>query len=105
MASPILQEVFAGKLIGLPDVGFNALSVAQKVQIAGIAAGFAGLLSLFNIGGRFVWASLSDYIGRKNTYYTFFILGIVLYALTPTFAAIGSKLLFVLGLGIILSMY
>jgi MFS family permease len=105
MASPILQEVFAGKLIGLPDVGFNALSVAQKAQIAGIAAGFAGLLSLFNIGGRFFWASLSDYVGRKNTYYTFFILGIVLYALTPTFAAIGSKLLFVLGLGIILSMY
>jgi MFS family permease len=105
MASPILQEVFAGKLIGFPDVGFNALSVAQKAQIAGIAAGFAGLLSLFNIGGRFFWASLSDYVGRKNTYYTFFILGIVLYALTPTFAAIGSKLLFVLGLGIILSMY
>lgn len=105
MASPILQEVFAGKLIGLPEVGFNALSVAQKAQIAGIAAGFAGLLSLFNIGGRFVWASLSDYIGRKNTYYTFFILGIVLYALAPTFAAMGSKLLFVLGFGIILSMY
>jgi MFS family permease len=105
MASPILQEVFAGKLIGLPEVGFNALSVAQKAQIAGIAAGFAGLLSLFNIGGRFVWASLSDHIGRKNTYYTFFILGIVLYALAPTFAAMGSKLLFVLGFGIILSMY
>jgi MFS family permease len=105
MASPMLQEIFAGKLIGLPDVGFNALSVAQKAQIAGIAAGFAGLLSLFNIGGRFFWASLSDYIGRKNTYYTFFILGIVLYALAPTFAAMGSKLLFVLGFGIILSMY
>lgn len=105
MASPMLQEIFAGKLIGLPDVGFNALNAAQKAQIAGIAAGFAGLLSLFNIGGRFVWASLSDYIGRKNTYYTFFILGIVLYALEPTFAAMGSKLLFVLGFGIILSMY
>ena len=105
MASPMLQEIFAGKLIGLPDVGFNALNVAQKAQIAGIAAGFAGLLSLFNIGGRFFWASLSDYIGRKNTYYTFFILGIVLYALAPTFAAMGSKLLFVLGFGIILSMY
>src|SRR5689334_14717327 len=105
MASPMLQEIFAGKLIGLPDVGFNALNAAQKAQIAGIAAGFAGLLSLFNIGGRFVWASLSDYIGRKNTYYTFFILGIVLYALAPTFAAMGSKLLFVLGFGIILSMY
>ncbi|WJR77190.1 OFA family MFS transporter [Bradyrhizobium sp. NP1] len=105
MASPMLQEIFAGKLIGLPDVGFNALNAAQKAQIAAIAAGFAGLLSLFNIGGRFFWASLSDYIGRKNTYYTFFILGIVLYAAAPTFAAMGSKLLFVLGFGIILSMY
>ncbi|MGY8665808.1 OFA family MFS transporter [Bradyrhizobium sp. UFLA05-109] len=105
MASPMLQEIFAGKLIGLPDVGFNALNPAQKAQIAAIAAGFAGLLSLFNIGGRFFWASLSDYIGRKNTYYTFFILGIVLYALAPTFAATGNKLLFVLGFGIILSMY
>lgn len=105
MASPMLQEIFAGKLIGLPDVGFNALSVEQKATIAGIAAGFAGLLSLFNIGGRFFWASLSDKIGRKNTYYCFFILGIALYALAPTFAAMGSKLLFVLGFGIILSMY
>jgi MFS family permease len=105
MASPMLQEIFAGKLIGLPDVGFNQLTVAQKATIAGIAAGFTGLLSLFNIGGRFFWASLSDKIGRKNTYYTFFLLGIALYALAPTFAAMGSKLLFVLGFGIILSMY
>lgn len=105
MASPMLQEIFAGKLIGLPDLSFGQLSAEQKTIIAGIAAGFAGLLSLFNIGGRFFWASLSDYIGRKNTYYTFFILGIVLYALAPTFAAMGSKLLFVLGFGIILSMY
>ncbi len=105
MASPMLQEIFAGKLIGFPDVGFNALNAAQKAQIAGIAAGFAGLLSLFNIGGRFFWASLSDYIGRKKTYYTFFILGIVLYALAPTFANMGSKLLFVSAFCIILSMY
>jgi MFS family permease len=105
MASPMLQEIFAGKLIGLPDIGFNQLSAAQKTTIAGIAAGFTGLLSLFNIGGRFFWASLSDKIGRKNTYYCFFILGIVLYALAPSFAAMGSKLLFVLGFGIILSMY
>jgi MFS family permease len=105
MASPMLQEIFAGKLIGLPDVGFNALSAAQKATIATIAAGFTGLLSLFNIGGRFFWASLSDLIGRKRTYYCFFLLGIALYALAPTFAAIGSKLLFVLGFGIILSMY
>jgi MFS family permease len=105
MASPMLQEIFAGKLIGMPDLGFNALSAAQKATIAGIAAGFTGLLSLFNIGGRFFWASLSDYIGRKGTYYCFFLLGIALYALAPTFAAMGSKLLFVLGFGIILSMY
>jgi MFS family permease len=105
MASPMLQEIFAGKLIGLPDIGFNALSVEQKATIAGIAAGFAGLLSLFNIGGRFFWASLSDVIGRKNTYYCFFLLGIALYALAPTFAVMGSKLLFVLGFGVILSMY
>ena len=105
MASPMLQEIFAGNLIGLPGVKFNALDPSQKAQIATIAAGFAGLLSLFNIGGRFFWASLSDYIGRKNTYYTFFILGIVLYALAPTFANIGSKAAFVLSFGIILSMY
>jgi MFS family permease len=105
MASPMLQEIFAGKLIGLPNVGFNALTVEQKAVIAGIAAGFAGLLSLFNIGGRVFWASLSDYIGRKNTYFCFFLLGIALYALAPTFAAMGSKLLFVLAFGIILSMY
>jgi MFS family permease len=105
MASPMLQEIFAGKLIGLPDLSFSQLSVEQKTAIAAIAAGFTGLLSLFNIGGRFFWASLSDKLGRKNTYYTFFILGIALYALAPTFAAMGSKLLFVLSFGVILSMY
>jgi len=105
MASPMLQEIFAGSLIGLPDVKFNALTTEQRVAIAAIAAGFTGLLSLFNIGGRFFWASLSDYIGRKNTYYTFFLLGIALYALAPTAAAMGSKMLFVACFCIILSMY
>ena len=105
MASPMLQEIFAGKLIGMPDVGFNALTIEQKAAIAAIAAGFAGMLSLFNIGGRVFWASLSDYIGRKNTYFCFFLLGIALYALAPTFASMGSKLLFVGAFCIILSMY
>src|SRR5215475_4109689 len=105
MASPMLQEIFAGKLIGLPTVGFNALDATQKASIAAIAAGFAGLLSLFNIGGRVFWASLSDYIGRKNTYYCFFLLGIALYALAPSFANVGSKLLFVSAFCVILSMY
>jgi len=105
MASPMLQEIFAGKLIGHPELGFNALDASQKVMIAGIAAGFAGLLSLFNIGGRFFWASLSDHIGRKNTYYTFFLLGIACYLLMPWSAGIGSKAIFVGAVCIILSMY
>src|SRR5215468_1979867 len=105
MASPMLQEIFAGSLIGLPDVKFNALTSEQRVAIAAIAAGFTGLLSLFNIAGRFFWASLSDHIGRKNTYYTFFLLGIALYAAAPLAAGIGSKLLFVACFCIILSMY
>jgi MFS family permease len=105
MASPMLQEIFAGSLIGLPDVKFNALTADQRVAIAGIAAGFTGLLSLFNIGGRFFWASLSDYIGRKNTYYTFFLLGIACYLLMPWSASLGSKAVFVAAVCIILSMY
>ena len=105
MASPMLQEIFAGDLIGAPGVTFNALTAGQRVAIAGIAAGFTGLLSLFNIGGRFFWASLSDHIGRRNTYFTFFILGIALYASAPFFGHIGSKAMFVLAFGIILSMY
>ena len=76
MASPMLQEIFGGALIGHPELGFTQLDADQRKIIAGIAAGFAGLISLFNIGGRVFWASLSDYIGRKNTYYTFFLLGI-----------------------------
>lgn len=69
------------------------------------AAGFVGLLSLFNMGGRFFWASLSDRIGRKATYFVFFLLGIVLYLTVPVAARMGSVVLFVLGYGIILSMY
>ena len=104
MASPMLQEVFGGRLIGV-DATFSDLTVAQKGQIAAIAAGFTGLLSLFNIGGRFFWASLSDKIGRKPTYFTFFLLGFVLYAAAPWAAKTGALALFVGIFGIILSMY
>jgi MFS family permease len=104
MASPLLQEVFGGKLIGLA-AGFNELSAAQKAQIATVAAGFTGLLSLFNIAGRFLWASFSDYIGRKNTYTIFFLLGIVLYASIPTLSSHGNLALFVIFFCVILSMY
>ena len=104
MASPMLQEVFAGKLIGITAT-FNELTAGQKGQIAAIAAGFTGLLSLFNIGGRFVWASSSDYLGRKLTYYTFFMLGIVLYASAPWSGHLGHIALFVGAFCVILSMY
>jgi len=104
MASPMLQEIFAGKLIGL-ELAFNQLDTEQLKAIAAIAAGFTALLSLFNIGGRFVWASFSDKLGRKNTYTVFFILGGLLYASVPTLAAGGQQFLFVAAICIILSMY
>jgi MFS family permease len=104
MASPLLQEVFGGRLIGVA-LSFNELSGAQKGQIAAIAAGFTGLLSLFNIGGRFFWASLSDYIGRKMTYLIFFVLGFALYASIPSAAHAGLLGVFVLAFCLILSMY
>jgi MFS family permease len=104
MASPLLQEVFAGKLLG-NDLSFSELNTAQLAQIAAIAAGFTGLLSLFNIGGRFFWASFSDYIGRKNTYFAFFALGVALYALVPNMGHLGNIALFVAAFCIILSMY
>jgi MFS family permease len=104
MASPMLQEVFGGSLIGVAKK-FGELDKSQLTAIAGIAAGFAALLSLFNIVGRFFWASLSDKLGRKLTYVVFFLLGGVLYASMPGSAAAGNKLLFVGAVCIILSMY
>jgi MFS family permease len=104
MSSPLLQEVFGGNLLGV-DVAFNDLTLAQKGQIAAIAAGFTGLLSLFNIGGRFLWASSSDFLGRKNTYYAFFIIGLLLYVSIPTFAHKAQLAFFVASFCVILSMY
>lgn len=105
LASPMLQEIFAGSLIGHPEVRFGALDAGQKTAVATIAAGFVGLLSLFNIGGRFFWASFSDKIGRKLTYATFFVLGIAVYALAPWAAHSGQQALFVAMMCVALSMY
>jgi MFS family permease len=102
MASPMLQEVFGGQLIGLP-LHFSELDGVQLTAIAGVAAGFTALLSLFNIGGRFVWASLSDLLGRKLTYAVFFVLGGLLYASIP--ASAGHQALFVAAFCVIVSMY
>jgi MFS family permease len=105
MASPLLQEVFGGQLIGV-TASFDQLTPAQLSTIAAIAAGFTGLLSLFNIGGRIFWASLSDQIGRQATYMVFFLVGLTLYASIPwTASAEGSLALFVAFLCVILSMY
>ncbi|HEX7750677.1 MAG TPA: OFA family MFS transporter [Bordetella sp.] len=86
-ASVMIQESFKG-----------AVSVAA-------AAGFVGLLSLFNMGGRFIWASASDWVGRKNTYYIFFVLGAIAYVSVPVFAGSGNVPMFVLTYCIIISMY
>src|ERR1700758_4199532 len=82
-ASAMSQEMFPGKV-----------SVTA-------AAGFVGLLSLFNMLGRFVWASASDYMGRKTTYSCIFVLGAVLYSLVPWISSIGSVSLFVLSFVVI----
>jgi MFS family permease len=86
-ASPMIQEMFPG------------------VITAGAAAGFVGLLSLANMGGRFFWSSLSDRLGRKMIYSIFFLLGAALYALVPATGRAGSVALFVLGYVVIISMY
>jgi MFS family permease len=105
MASPMIQEVFGGGLLGLPGVALKDLSEGQKAQLATIGASFAALLSVFNIAGRIGWASLSDYIGRKRTYFVFFGLGILLYSSVPWAGRAGHVTLFVLTFGIILTMY
>ncbi len=96
-ASLMIQEMFPGR--------FPHADLAETTRSAAVAAGFVGLLSLFNMGGRIVWASLSDYIGRRQTYTIFFSVGALLYALIPSLGRSGNILLFVLAYGIILSMY
>ena len=86
-ASAMIQEMFPGEIT------------------PAAAAGFVGLLSLSNMGGRFAWSSLSDVIGRRATYATFFALGAVLYAVVPTAGRRGSVALFVLSYVVILTMY
>ena len=80
--------------------------IQQTVGVtAAAAAGFVGLLSLFNMGGRFFWSSLSDKLGRKTIYAIYFAFGAVLYALVPRAAAMHSVPLFVALTCVILSMY
>lgn len=104
MASPLLQEVFGGKLIGIKE-SLHELNASQAQKVAVVAAGFTGLLSLFNIAGRFIWASFSDLIGRKLTYTIFFVLGFALYVSAPFFGQWGMLAMFVIAIAVIISMY
>ncbi len=72
---------------------------------AAIGAGFTGLLSIFNMGGRFAWSSLSDLTGRKTVYSLYFLLGIGLYAILPYTQQTQNRTLFVLCTALIISMY
>jgi MFS family permease len=72
---------------------------------ATVGAGFAGLLSIFNMGGRFLWSSLSDKTGRKAIYSVYFLLGALLYAILPWTQRTGQQALFVGVTALIISMY
>jgi len=72
VASTMMSEIFGTTLPTIVDGAF--------------AATYVSMISVFNMLGRFLWASSSDYIGRKNTYWIFFALGILLYLSVP-FAA------------------
>jgi MFS family permease len=88
-ASPMIQELFKGTITPVA------------------AGGFVGLLSLFNMAGRFFWSTTSDYVGRKNTYFIFFVLGVLLYLFLPLTGAdhLNSVVLFVSTSVILLSFY
>jgi MFS family permease len=98
--------LFLNVTAGIGILGQASLMVQDMFGVAvAAAAGFVGLLSLFNMGGRIFWASMSDFLGRKRTYMIFFGLGAILYALIPTTKSIGSLGLFVAVCCIILTMY
>ena len=86
-ASPMIQETFAGRVT------------------PGAAAGFVGFISLFNLLGRFFWSTVSDVLGRKNTYVVYFALGTCLYCAVPTVGRLGSIALFVAVFAVIFTMY
>jgi MFS family permease len=106
VASPMIQQIFGGRLIGAPGVDFAHLDKGQLAMTATVAAGFVGLLSLFNIGGRFFWASSSDLIGRKMTYAVMLALGAILFGAVATWSASAAILAaFVASFCITTSMY
>ena len=73
VARTMITEIFGSSLPQVVDTSF--------------AATYVVMISAFNMVGRFIWASASDYVGRRNTYWIFFVLGIVLYLSIPIAAA------------------
>ncbi len=69
------------------------------------AAGVVSIISLFNAGGRFVWASASDWLGRRTTYLLFFALQLALFLAIPSFATGAQWVLFQVSLFAIFTMY
>ncbi|MFA7351030.1 MAG: OFA family MFS transporter [Methylotenera sp.] len=106
-AAPMLQETFGGALIGQAGVGFDEVKkdAVLTAAAASVGAGFVGLISIFNIFGRFAWATSSDKLGRKRTYYIFFILGVLMYCTATYVAGFKSLALFVGSFCVIASMY
>ena len=106
-ASPMLQETFGGMLANAPTLGY--LDVQKDPTLlasaAAVGAGFVGLISLFNIFGRFAWATSSDKLGRRLTYCIFFVLGGALYVLASVAADWKAMALFVAAICVIASMY
>lgn len=106
-AAPMLQETFGGALISQADIGFADIKKDEALTktVAAVGAGFVGLISLFNIFGRFAWATSSDKLGRKRTYYIFFVLGAIMYCAATYAAGLKSLALFVGSFCVIASMY
>jgi MFS family permease len=91
---------------GIGVLGQASLMCQDMFGVAAVVGGgFAGLLSLFNMGGRFLWSSVSDLTGRKTVYAIYFLLGALLYALVPLTQKLGSKAMFVAVTALIISMY
>ncbi len=95
-ASPLIQAVISGT---------NKGKGMDTAALAAAGAGFVGLLSLFNLLGRFFWSSASDKLGRKTAYAIYFGLGVVLYILAPTLGINAQLTLFVVVACVIISMY
>ncbi len=84
-ASPMIQDLFG--------------------RTAAQAAAVVSLISIFNASGRFLWASISDYIGRRNTYVIFFVAQVALFLLIPRLAAAGNWIGFEASLFVVFTMY